>query len=398
MCAGGCQGQNNGRNNGVVYEFHELANLFPLIEGQEFAALVEDVRANGLREPVILHEGKILDGRNRYRAAKAAGVEVRVKEFDGSDPLAFVISLNLHRRHLSESARGLVAANIETLKQGRPGKDANLHDSVPRSQAAEMLNVSERQVATGAKVRDNAAPELQQAVMSGKASLSAAADVAELPKAEQAEIVAKGEREILEAAKRIRQEKAEVRREENAAKLAAAPPPPDGKYRVIVIDPPWQMEKIERDARPNQVAFDYPTMTPEQLRAFPVSHWADDDCHMFCWTTHKHLPLAIQLMDFWGFRYVLTMVWHKPGGFQPVGLPQYNCEFVVYARRGAPQFIDTKAFNCCFQAPRREHSRKPDEFYDVIRRVTAGPRIDVFSREERDGFDTWGNESGKFAA
>jgi len=253
-------------------------------------------------------------------------------------------------------------------------------------------------VTTGAKVRDDAAPELKEAVMSGKASLSAAADVAELPKEEQAEIVAKGEREILEAAKRIRQEKAEARREENAAKLAAAPPPPDGKYRVIVIDPPWEMEKVERDARPNQVGMDYPTMTSEQLRAFPVGHWADDDCHLFCWATQKNLPLALQLMDFWGFRYVLTMVWHKPGGFQPFGLPQYNCEFAIYARRGAPQFVDTKAFNACFQAPRREHSRKPDEFYDVIRRVTAGPRIDVFSREEREGFDTWGNEAGKFAA
>lgn len=382
----------------MTYEFHPLANLFPLIEGAEFDNLVADIKANGVREPVILHDGKILDGRNRYKAAMTAGADVPTKEYEGADPLGFVISLNLHRRHLSEGQRGLVAAKLETLKQGRPGKDANLHVSVPRAQAAEMLNVSERTVATGAKVRDNAAPELEQAVMSGKASLSAAADVAELPKEEQREIVAKGEREILEAAKRIRQEKAEARREENAAKLAAAPPPPDGKYRVIVIDPPWQMEKIERDVAPNQVAFDYPTMDADQLRAFPVGEWADDDCHLLCWTTHKHLPLAIELMGAWGFRYVLTMVWHKPGGFQPFGLPQYNCEFVVYARRGSPQFVDTKAFNCCFEAPRREHSRKPDEFYDVIRRVTAGPRIDVFSREERDGFDTWGNEAGKFAA
>ena len=121
-----------------------------------------------------------------------------------------------------------------------------------------------------------------------------------------------------------------------------------------------------------------------------------DDCHLFCWTTHKHLPLAIDLLHTWGFRYVCAMVWHKPGGFQPIGLPQYNCEFVLYARRGSPSFIDTKAFPCCFNAPRKEHSRKPDEFYDVIRRVTQGPRIDVFSRESREGFTTFGNEAGKF--
>lgn len=377
-------------------EFHPLANLFPLIEGAEFEQLVADIKANGVREPVITYEGKILDGRNRFKAANAAGVEVPTKEYSGDDPLGFVISLNLHRRHLSESQRAMVAATIATLGQGKP---ANLPvKPVTQAEAAERMQVSERSVRAAAKVRDEGAPELADAVRSGAVSVSAAADVAELPKAEQAEIVAKGEREILEAAKRIRQEKAEARREENAAKLAAAPPPPDGKYRVIVIDPPWQMEKIERDVAPNQVAFDYPTMDADQLRAFPVGEWADDDCHLFCWTTHKHLPLAIELVAAWGFRYVLAMVWHKPGGFQPFGLPQYNCEFVVYARRGSPQFVDTKAFNCCFEAPRREHSRKPDEFYDVIRRVTAGPRIDVFSREERDGFDTWGNEAGKFAA
>lgn len=377
-------------------EFHPLANLFPLIEGAEFEQLVADIKANGVREPVITYEGKILDGRNRFKAANAAGADVPFREYEGADPLGFVISLNLHRRHLNESQRAMVAAAIATLGQGKP---ANLPvKPVTQAEAAERMQVSERSVRAAAKVRDEGAPELADAVRSGAVSVSAAADVAELPKAEQAEIVAKGEREILEAAKRIRQEKAEARREENAAKLAAAPPPPDGKYRVIVIDPPWQMEKIERDVAPNQVAFDYPTMDADQLRAFPAGEWADDDCHLFCWTTHKHLPLAIELVAAWGFRYVLAMVWHKPGGFQPFGLPQYNCEFVVYARRGSPQFVDTKAFNCCFEAPRREHSRKPDEFYDVVRRVTAGPRIDVFSREERDGFDTWGNEAGKFAA
>jgi N6-adenosine-specific RNA methylase IME4 len=175
-------------------------------------------------------------------------------------------------------------------------------------------------------------------------------------------------------------------------------PVPPGRYGTIVVDPPWPMQKIERDVRPNQAGFDYPTMSEEQLAAYGVPNMAADDCHLFCWTTQKFLPMSLRLVEAWGFRYVLEMVWHKPGGFQPVGLPQFNCEFVVYARLGAPKFVDTTAFDCCFEAPRREHSRKPDEFYDVVRRVTAGPRVDVFSREKRDGFDQVGNETGKFAA
>lgn len=173
---------------------------------------------------------------------------------------------------------------------------------------------------------------------------------------------------------------------------------PQGRHSVIVIDPPWEMEKIERDVRPNQAWFDYQTMSEAELAAFSVESFAADDCHLFCWTTHKHLPSALRLVEAWGFRYVLAMVWHKPGGFQPFGLPQYNCEFVIYARRGAPKFIDTKAFFACFEAPRREHSRKPDEFYDVVRRVTEGARIDVFSREKREGFAQHGNEVQKFEA
>lgn len=170
------------------------------------------------------------------------------------------------------------------------------------------------------------------------------------------------------------------------------------RYGTIVIDPPWPMKKIEREVRPNQVEFDYPTMDYEALRAFRVKFQllADTDCHVFMWTTQKFLPMALRLFEDYEIKYVLTMVWHKTGGFQPVGLPQYNCEFVLYGRIGTPEFLDTKAFDCCFEAPRAEHSRKPDEFYDLVKRVTSNSRIDIFSREKRDGFDQYGNESMKF--
>jgi N6-adenosine-specific RNA methylase IME4/ParB-like chromosome segregation protein Spo0J len=381
----------------MMMQFHDLANVFPLIEGDEFAGLVADIGKQGLLEAIVLLDGKILDGRNRYRACVEAGVEPHFEEFDGEDPVAFVVSKNVARRHLDESQRALAAARIATLQDGQKKSAAPIGAPHTQSEAGDLLNVGRRSVQRARDVLDQGEATLVKAVEQGKVSVSAAADVATLPKQEQAEIVAKGEREILEAAKRIRLQKAEVRRLEIQAVSAREVVIPDGKYGTIVIDPPWQMEKIERDVAPNQVAFDYPTMTEQELAAFPVPAIAADDCHLFCWTTHKFLPMSLRLLDAWGFRYVLTMVWHKPGGFQPFGLPQYNCEFAVYARRGTPTFADTKAFNVCFQAPRREHSRKPDEFYDVIRRVTAGPRIDVFSRENRDGFDVYGNEAGKFA-
>lgn len=192
----------------------------------------------------------------------------------------------------------------------------------------------------------------------------------------------------------------DTRRDDNRRQREATKAKPviqtPGRFDCIVIDPPWQMEKIERDVRPNQVGFDYPTMSEEELVDFPVPDMADHNCHLFCWTTQKFLPAAMRLIGDWKFRYVCTFVWHKAGGFQPTGLPQFNCEFVLYARRGSPKFVDTKGFPTCFNAPRREHSRKPDEFYDMLRLVTAGRRIDVFSREAREGFSQYGNEVDKF--
>jgi N6-adenosine-specific RNA methylase IME4 len=172
-----------------------------------------------------------------------------------------------------------------------------------------------------------------------------------------------------------------------------------GPFDVVVIDPPWPMQKIDRDDRPNQDAFDYPVMTIDELATFwpeKIAANTTENVHAFVWTTQKYLPAALELLEKWDLRYVLTMVWHKPGGFQPVGLPQYNAEFIIYARKGSPPFIDTTAFDVCNSWDRREHSRKPAEFYELIKRVTGGSRLDVFAREAHDGFAQYGNETTKF--
>lgn len=172
---------------------------------------------------------------------------------------------------------------------------------------------------------------------------------------------------------------------------------PPGTYRTLVVDPPWPMQKIVRDVAPNQVGFDYPTMSLQEIKAWPVAIEATcEAAHLYVWTTQKFLPETFEIVSAWGFDYIFTMVWHKPGGFQPYGLPQFNAEFCVFARKGGLPFLDTTAFPVCFNAARREHSRKPDEFYDLVRRVSPGPRVDIFSRESREGFDSYGNEAVKF--
>ena len=158
--------------------YHPIANVLPLLDGDEFDALVADIRGNGLRQQIVLYEGAIFDGRNRYAACLEAGIEPRFEAFNGADPLAFVVSLNFARRHLSELQRAMVAAKIATLKDGQR---SDLVQGLPIGRAAEMLNVGERSVARAKSVLDEGVPELIDKVERGDVSASAAAEVARLP-------------------------------------------------------------------------------------------------------------------------------------------------------------------------------------------------------------------------
>jgi ParB-like chromosome segregation protein Spo0J len=157
----------------MTLAFHPLADIFPLMTGAEFDDLVADVKAHGLLEPIVIYRGQILDGRNRYRACEAAGVDYLTTtiidiEFD---PLSFVISRNLKRRHLNESQRAMIAARLATLRRG----DNQHSEGLPIGRSSELLNVSERSIARAREVLDKGTPELAAAVDRGEVSVSAAA-------------------------------------------------------------------------------------------------------------------------------------------------------------------------------------------------------------------------------
>ena len=220
----------------VAATFHCCAESFPLMEGEEFAALVADVKAHGLRTPIVKLGNAILDGRNRYRACIEAGVALRAENFVGADPLAFVLSANLQRRHLNGSQRAMIAAKLEIMKQGHPGKDANLRLS--RDEAARMLHVSPRSVCSAAAVRDHGTPELVQRVERGEVAVSIAAKVAELSAEQQAKLAGEDEAKLRGVAKKIRRAQRERELADRTRRVSEALG--TNVYGVVYADPPWK--------------------------------------------------------------------------------------------------------------------------------------------------------------
>lgn len=174
-------------------------------------------------------------------------------------------------------------------------------------------------------------------------------------------------------------------------------PKPDKLYRTIVIDPPWPMEKILRDERPNQTELDYPTMDINEIRALPVRNLAEESgCHIYLWTTQKYLPTAYEIFKDWEVDYQCQMTWVKNVGFTPFSF-MYTTEHCLFGHYGSLPLLKLGK-RLDFTAKVREHSRKPDEFYNLVREVSPEPRLDWFSREKREGFDQYGNETSRFAA
>ena len=134
-------------------------------------------------------------------------------------------------------------------------------------------------------------------------------------------------------------------------------------------------------------------MTLEQIAdesIVPVRTHADDDCHLYLWVTHKFLPAGLELMEKWGFRYQCVMTWRKNVGITPFSW-MYDTEHVLFGTRGNLP-LQRKGIRLSFEAKVQGHSVKPDVFYERVTEATPGPRIEMFARRKRDGFEAWGNE------
>lgn len=362
-------------------EFHEVASIFPMMAGDEFAALRQDIAENGLREAIWLHpDGRIIDGRNRYMACVELGVAPVYRTWDGQGSLVtFVVSLNLHRRHLTSSQKAVIAHDIlpmleaearvrqlAALKQNAPLVKELTNGSVGKAttQAAAIVGTN-RQYVSDVKAIAQSAPDLLPALRSGEKTVP-----------------------------QVKQEIATRRRMDSYREKAAAAPLPDQTYRVIYADPPWQYADTGATNSPSYggTRWHYPSMSIDELCALPVFALADDDAVLFLWVTSPMLKNAFRIIEAWGFDYKTSFVWdkvrHNFGYYNSV-----RHELLLVAGRGKST-PDTKTLYDSVQSiERTEHSAKPDEFRRIIDDLyPVGRRIELFARCEADGWERWGNE------
>jgi N6-adenosine-specific RNA methylase IME4 len=174
------------------------------------------------------------------------------------------------------------------------------------------------------------------------------------------------------------------------------------RYRTIVADPPWHYDGFGIGRAPKgcevwsaKTPLPYVTMTPTEIAALPVASLAENDAHLYLWTTNRYLPDAFDVVKSWGFRYSTPLVWAKTpmptmigGAFRP------SAEFVLFCRRGKLPALRREVTQW-WNWPRQghNHSRKPEAFLDLVESMSPGPYLEMFARRNRLGWDTWGDEA-----
>ena len=375
----------------------KFRDLIPPLSEHELAGLEEDIKHFGCYTPIIIWNDTIIDGHHRYSICSRYKLPFKTEERKFEDEEAVMIWMidnQMGRRNVTTAAKIRLAMKKVDIFRARaekrmksggyqckgsvkhPSLDPGEGSGKVSEEIAKDAGVSRNAVEQFMYIEKHAPKELVQDLCDGK-----------VVKDEN------GKSRKLTIDGVYNQTKTKQVRAETVANLESIERQEvkaiEGVYDVVVLDPPWQI--VDRTGTAGYGLLEYPTMTVEEIKELELP--CADDCHVFLWTTQKFLPKSFEILDHWGLEYACTFTWVKNAGPQPLGYPQYTTEFFIYAKQGKPKFIDTKQFSTALVANKGKHSEKPEEFYELLRRVTAGRRIDMFNRRNIEGFDVWGNQA-----
>jgi N6-adenosine-specific RNA methylase IME4 len=381
-------------------------NFLPEMQVEERERVKRDILAHGYdkTQPIYTLNGDILDGWNRWLICQEIKVKPEMVEFTGTDfeAVNFVMRTN-KRRNLTSSQWAAIAIEAKDIVQIIENEVENER----KKKISEEMGGNKNQIGgepqMGQKIdpsvetpapRDNAkraASKVAEVFNTNRQYISDIANIKE-SKPEVFEEIKKGNKTIAEAKKEEKIQKRKEEIEEIKRKIENEPKKDiDQKYNVLVIDPPWPYGR-EYDPENSRVANPYPEMPIEEIKKIKLP--LEEDAVVFLWTTHAFLKNSFLLLEGWGLTYKATLVWDK----EKMGMGstiRMQCEFCLLAIKGKP-IIQGSAERDIIRESRREHSRKPDAFYDMVDRMTIGKKLDYFSRTQRKGWDTYGAETNKF--
>ena len=342
---------------------------------QTLARSIEEI---GLEHPVVVTPNDdLIAGQRRiaaFRMLKRTHIPVTVVNLER------IARGELHengiRKNLTPSEIVAVQRAIETSER----REARLRQGY-RSDIKPPATVAGSQVLSFGDSRDKVA----QFCGKGRTTIARAAavvDAAEKAPEEYGHLVARMDQTGNVAAAYRRMEKLrQVKELENSpSKL------PAGKFNVIVADPPWQYESD---------GLAYPTMSLEQIKAMRVVDIADENAILWLWVTNAHHRVAFEVVDSWGFECKTMLTWNK----MSMGTGEWlrgQTEHCLLAVRGKPLFLNGK-YSTYLEAKRREHSRKPEEFYQLVEATCPGRKLELFARQKRVGWEAYGNDINKFS-
>ena len=340
----------------------------------DLRGLADSIAEVGLLHPVVVTpEGRLIAGLRRLEACRTLGwTEIPVTVVDLYQAARGEAHENFVRKDLLPSEIVALKRAIEPMER----REARQRQG-SRADLCHPATVAERQ----GDARDKIARYLGV----GRTTIEraeAVVDAAEEEPEEYGYLVEQMDRsgKVAGAYRRL-----EVLRQ--AKELNAAPPElPTGPFQVIVVDPPW------RYATGNSLP--YPTMDIEEIKAMPVADLADDDAILWLWTTNAHLRVAFDVVEAWGFEYKALLTWVK----DRMGTGEWlrgRTEHCLLASRGKPVFIHG-THSTVLEAARREHSRKPEEFYALVEATCAGGKVELFARQQRPGWRAFGNQTTRF--
>lgn len=358
---------------------NQFKQFIPPLMDEELRLLEASVIESGCRDPIVVWNGTIIDGHNRYAICEKHGIEFAIVEmqFDSAEAAMDWMDANqLGRRNLTPDQRSLLRGRrYNRTKKSVP------NPSGVGGKSGKLLSDKVAPINTAATLADQHGVSERTIIRDGKKA--EAIEQLAKTKPESAKAVVDGKKKFNEVAREIKLE--EVK---EAAKL------PDAKYRVIYADPPWKYGDQLTEAY-GAVKYHYPAMTIKEMCDMPVSELTETDAVLFIWVTSPLLEECFPIIKAWGFKYKTSFVWdkvkHNMGHYNSV-----RHEFLLICTKGSCM-PDAKELIDSVQNVERtnKHSEKPEEFRAIIDRLYQhGRKLELFRRGTApEGWEVWGNES-----